>query len=84
MCTVTEQKFVNRVILELIRTDETRVAFHDLLTNKARNKKDKKALEILGSSLSTMTEVPAARDHRKVFEQIKFENKGIEKWMEEL
>ena len=33
--------------------------------------KSKRAIEILGSFLSTMTGVPSARDHRKVLEQIR-------------
>ena len=41
---------------------------------------DKRALEILGSFLSTVTGVPSARDHRKVIEQLNVlrdETKGI-------
>ena len=33
--------------------------------------KNKRAIEILGSFLSTMTGVPSARDHRRVLEQIR-------------
>ena len=59
----------------------------NLLTEKARNSRDKRALEILGSFLSTMTGVPSAHDHRKVLEQImaiKFENSGLETLMSNL
>ena len=73
----------NRAILESIRTDDTRVAFNTLLSNKARNNKDTQTLEILGRSFSTMTGVPSERGHRNVFEHLKFESKGIEKCMEE-
>ena len=89
---IKEQKAVNRAILNSIRTDESSVKFFSkqmdtLLTEKARNNRDKRALEILGSFLSTMTGVPSARDHRKVLEQIKaikFENRGLETLMSNL
>ena len=58
-----------------------------LQTEKARNSRDKRALELLGSFLSTMTGVPSAHDHRKVLEQIKaikFENSGLETLMSNL
>ena len=89
---IKEQKAVDTAILNSIRTDESSVKFFSkqmdtLLTEKARNNRDKRALEILGSFLSTMTGVPSARDHRKVLEQIKaikFENRGLETLMSNL
>ena len=67
---VKDQKAVNRAMLNSIRTDELNLKFitaqlDSLLTAKAKSPKDKRALEILGSFLSTMTGVPSARDHRK-------------------
>ena len=47
---------------------------------------DKRALEILGSFLSTVTGVPSARDHRLLMEKVKMlrlESKGIEQLIEE-
>ena len=46
------------------------------------SRKEKRALEFLGSWLSTITGVPSARDHRLVVEKIdavRTENKGIER-----
>lgn len=39
--------------------------------NQEKDNVHKRALEILGSFLSTMTGVPSARDHRKVLEQVR-------------
>ena len=47
---------------------------------------DKRALEILGSFLSTVTGVPSARDHRLLMEKVKIlrlKSKGIEQLIKE-
>ena len=47
---------------------------------------DKRALEILGSFLSTVTGVPSPRDHRLLMEKVKMlrlECKGIEQLIKE-
>ena len=52
--------------IEIVRKD-----FIEFFAENAEPNSNKRALEILGSFLSTMTGVPSARDHRKVLEQIK-------------
>ena len=86
-----DQKTVNKAILDSIRADELSITFikkqYDaLFTKESASKQSKRAFEILGSFLSTLTGVPSARDHRKMLEQIKairFSNKGIEHLMKE-
>ena len=83
-----DQKMVNRAILDTVRADELTINFisrqYTALFTKSVQEKDKRAFELLGSFLSTMTGVPSARDHRKMLEQIRairFSNKGLEKLM---
>ena len=71
-----DQKTVNRAILDSIRADELSISFikrqyDTLFTKESNSKQSKRAFEILGSFLSTLTGVPSARDHRKMLEQIK-------------
>ena len=60
---------IDAVIQQII---SVRNDFYQFFQNNAEtNSKDKRAIEILGSFLSTMTGVPSTRDHRRVLEQIR-------------
>ena len=65
-------KLVSASIIATVKQiDIVRNDFIDFFAENAEPTNNKRALEILGSFLSTMTGVPSARDHRKVLEQIK-------------
>ena len=83
---VKDQRSINKALLESIRASESTITylskeFDTLYKEKGQSKKSKRAFEVLGSFLLTITGVPSARDHRKLLQQIgaiRFENKGIE------
>ena len=68
----TVNKLVLTSIIATVKQIEiVRKVFIKFFAENAEPNSNNRALEILGSFLSTMTGVPSARDHRKVLEQIK-------------
>ena len=86
---VKDQRTINKALLDALRANERSVNFlqrqlDSVESKKGSDKKQKRAFELLGSFLSTVTGVPSARDHRKILEQVKsirLENVGLEKLM---
>ena len=68
-----QNKLISASVRALMEQIETYKSDFDLFfkDNIDLERKNKRAIEILGSFLSTMTGVPAARDHRRVLEQIR-------------
>ena len=71
----------NILLANSLNVQHTAKKFNDVFQSYSNTEKDKRAIEILGSFLSSLTGVPSARDHRQIVEQIKMvriESKGIE------
>ena len=86
---VKNQRAINKALLDSIRASENSLKYltrelDSIAATRSTKGKSKRAFEILGSFLSTVTGVPSARDHRKILEQvrsIRLENKGLERLM---
>ena len=82
---------VNKMIYNTLQTNNKNVQtaakhFSSLIESYSETSRAKRAIEILGSFLSTLTGVPSARDHRRILEQVKMirlESKGIENLMKD-
>ena len=61
----------NILLANSLNVQHTAKKFNDMFQLYANTEKDKRAIEILGSFLSSLTGVPSARDHRQIVEQIK-------------